>query len=402
MLGKSFQASAAINSQEELMKATIGVFNRDTKRSPYTYKFHNVTDIRRFMRNQFKSNAVPLMEQTRRQYLINCSNVNEIKIGKLLGHGKYKSAYIGTFRGIKVALKVVTRRIGKSSSCAKFTLDKVAKASLSGIKNALLFSKCKRNAPVESMVYEIINHAALDFPNIVRMLGYCVRDEDAMTNVSDDGILSQGLITVFEFSEPFCLNKLSNLPWLEKIYHCRDMANLLEMSEQSLVGSIAYTDMHDRHFMVANGIIKIIDLDTYVTSVETKCGAISKIPFRNRMERRKRQRYSYSCLALPSNVSCVNSRCLGGNAKGNLFTFTKFFFSRVLDYERIPPYILEIIQPFLDDMNDLNLTATELRTGFDLLLTGNLTLYSQVWGNRTKTTDMFELDTSEQYGTEEG
>jgi len=367
----------------DLRTVNMGKANPSFPTSPYQYKFHKVEDIKRFVRLQLQQPSSPtFMQLTRKNYLINCSNVDEIEIGKMLGHGKYKTTYIGTFRGVKVAVKVVTRRFGSSNDCAKTILANLQNASLSAIKDTIFFTRCKHNSPLDSMVFEIVNHAVLDFPNIVKNLGYCVRDVDA--NSTDNTILSQGLISVFEFGDPFCLNHFSNRPFLEKVFHCRELANLLEMSEHSIVGSMGYADMHDRHFMLVNGRVKVIDLDTYVTPVETKCGPISDIPFRERMKKRKRQRYCQDCSSLRVNVSCVDGLCAGANAKDNMFTFTKFFFAKMLEYDKVPPDVVDKIWPFLDDMNYLKLNATQLKEGFDILLTGNFTLYDEVWGSRVR------------------
>lgn len=352
--------------------------NSTRANDPHNYKFLTVKDIRRFEAYQFLPGERTLMELTENRHLIKCSNVDEIRIGKLLGHGKYKSTYIGTFRNRKVAVKVVTRRYGSGNICARLILNSLKKASLRQVKETMLFKRCKQNSPVDSMVYEIINHAVLDYPNIVRHLGYCVRDY--VSNTTKNGILAQGIISVFEFGDPFCINSLSNLPWLEKVAHCREIANLLELTEHSLVGSVSYTDMHERHFMMVNGRIKLIDLDTYVTPVETKCGLISEIPVRERMKKRKRQRYSHDCSSSWVNASCVNGTCQGLNAKENIYTFTRIFFSKMLEYDKIPPAILEHITPFLEDVNNMKLNATALREGFDSLLTGNLTFYAETWG----------------------
>lgn len=327
----------------------------------YSHRFRTVHDIQRLqMKIQNTSARTNLIKLARQMHIINCSNVHEIKITRLLRRNIHKSTYEAVFRGTKVA--VVVYNIRNMNMCIKRSIQSLQDGSLAEIAKVLYSTRCEF-LPGDSFVYEIMNHAVLDFPNTVKNLGYCIRDTQHTDDDAD--ILLHNTVVVFEYGDPVCFHTLASLPWLDRVKHCRDLANLLELSENSLLGSIAFTDIREKHLVMAANKIKFKDLDLFVTSVEPKCGPKDEIPPSEQSKLRRIDNYQFNCsYGLP----CVHGVCNGTNARENLQSFTEIFFSVMLDVRTIPSKYSEMMKQFLKDLADFKLSPSKIKAVFETIL----------------------------------
>lgn len=332
----------------------------------YRNRFNNVNDIRAFQKRLLHADSLnmslPLVKIDHMKHLINCSNVHQIRLTRLLRTTIHKSTYEAYFRGIKVVTMVY--KIRTMNMCIKRTMAILNKGFLDEISKVMLFTRCSF-LPGDSFLYEIANHAVLDYPNIIKLLGYCIQDYNYIGDDKTRDVLEHSTVVVFEHADPICPSTLITLPWIERVRHCRDLANLLDMLEHSLLGQISLTDMREKHLMFANNRIKFKDLDLFVTPIEPKCGPEAAIPSLENSKLRRVDNYNYTC---GYNITCVEGVCRGFNAKENLFTFNMAFFKSLLDVNTAPARYYDRLTKFLSDLDELQLTAAEIKSELEFLL----------------------------------
>ena len=79
----------------------------DFNRIQAKYLLENHTLLKNVIEDRHSfSKTENLLELARKRYTINCSNIEDIKLGRKLGMGNFKTTFIGYFRGMKVAVKV--------------------------------------------------------------------------------------------------------------------------------------------------------------------------------------------------------------------------------------------------------------------------------------------------------
>ncbi|XP_006819825.1 uncharacterized protein LOC102809382 [Saccoglossus kowalevskii] len=120
------------------------------------------------------------------------------------------------------------------------------------------------------------------------------------------------------------------------------------------MGSLLITDFKLDQMLLVDGVLKLGDLDD-INNIEsdcqdTNCGILQ-------------QNCKKKICAIENtelDIQCVNNKCIGFNAKFNLFKFNHHVFTRVL--HNPPANVSFEVKNIQDRLNALNITATELYT----------------------------------------
>ena len=338
-----------------------------------TFVYYHIPANYQLEKPRFLSNAIEgsypfsktanLLELARKRYTINCSNIEDIKLGRKLGMGNFKTTFIGYFRGMKVAVKVPNENltVDALNACIKRIFAPAQKEGTAEAVRACLSSSCNLWT-ASQFLHEILNHAVLNFTGITQNLGYCIGYNFTGTNSE---VFSRGIVSVFEYGSPLHLRELTDAPLIGRIRHCRDLAKLILELQFSAVGSVAYTDFHFRHFKMADGRIKVIDMDDWVTPVEPRCGPRSDLTIEDLRQYRVQNKYNVTC---KFGVQCVDGQCLGNNVMENVYNFVDKFFAALLKKDSFAETFYERHKDFLDDMLNYRLAPTDMYNGFELLV----------------------------------
>lgn len=289
-----------------------------------------------------------------REYIFNCSNIHHIKIVRKVGHGVSKQTYLGTFRGMKVAVKMVTRHVSDIQSCLKRYKEQGDNPNSASIREKCFVF------PTMKLMKEILLLEQLSHPNLIKLLGFCVRSEE--TDTTD--LSEHGIIAVHEFGEHFMIDNLRILPWQTRLKHARQLVSLLQYLENSPVGSLRISDFKETHFlMVNNDRIKMIDMDD-IHNIEPKCSTYN------------RPALGYVLKDVPAHMSrgeneceyslpCRMALCLGFNAKFNLDRANGLFFKRLLYPSSFPSNITRRLEELNVELDTLSISTIELLRELD-------------------------------------
>ncbi|XP_063421183.1 extracellular tyrosine-protein kinase PKDCC-like [Mytilus trossulus] len=263
--------------------------------------------------------------------------MNKIQILKYNGGkgGWSKHVDIGTFEGQKVViqkLRPIQRSGDQHLRLAKF------------LKNLLISDQ-------------------LDHPSIVKVLGYCFRhtkDEAGYEYNSYFGDVS----VVYEYGGiGLDLNTL-NLTIAERLNHAADLASLLSYLHYSPLGSLTDFDIKPEHFKMANGKIKLIDLD-HMNNVEPTCSLTLSTSHKNF----KPCPFNISCQELTEiemryttcqTVKCDVGVCRGTNVKYNLQKINTIFFQVLLKPKFFPNELKYSLSRLLTQLNKTDIGVDDL------------------------------------------
>ncbi len=265
------------------------------------------------------------------RYPFSCSNVDQIQIKRKLGQGVTKQVYLGIYDGRKIAVKMVTRNVIDVMSCMKNKKRDALGAVIDKHKCYTL--------PNMKLMKEILLLHQLEHPNLLKLLGYCVRSEETEST----SLQEHGIVAVYEYGLRFYVSSLRDWPWKLRLRTALELADLLDYLQHSSLGSMRISDFKDAHFLLKDGKIKLTDLDD-VTSLEPSCR-----PPMLGME----QDSSRPVRMCAYDLKCIGGICPGYNAKKNLDNFSQLFFKNLL----------------IGDTYDIESQLTKVRTRLD-----NLTL----------------------------
>ena len=233
----------------------------------------------------------------------NCSNINEIIIRHKLGQGVTKQVYLGMYKGYKVAVKMVTKSSLDVKSC-------LSQMSRDGYDLTVANKRKCYDLTSYKLVKELLLLQQLNHPNIMRLLGYCVRSEETESLSLDD----HGVVLVYEYGLPFYISSVRRWPWYLRHKTAVELTHLLNYLQNSPIGSMLVADFKPEHFLMKDGHIKLIDLDD-LTSEEPKCTTVQQ------------QSDKAPCKYM---LKCTANHCDGYNAKQNLRNFHTLFFDKLL------------------------------------------------------------------------
>ena len=213
-------------------------------------------------------------------YIFNCANIASIKLVRLLGISIYKKTYLGEYgSGTKVAVKMLNTSPGKTPNYVRQKM----------------------------LLKEILLLQELKHCNILKLLGFCIRGNEFAT----ESLKDEGALAVYEYGEEVHRNIsfFTHLPLLQRLDIALAITDLFIYLENSPLGSMGMLDINFRHFLWSNNTLKMIDLNGnwQEPSCQNKNNATCEL-----------------------NVTCVDGRCLGHNAKHNLLRIKNLLLMRLL------------------------------------------------------------------------
>ena len=221
---------------------------------------------------------------------LNCSNMNEIEIDPKhkVFHGTRKNTYIGKFRGVPVAVKVVT------------TSNIFVRKCLKRDEAIMTYEECFHMVHMATMKEILLLHQ-LKHPGIIKLLGYCVRDTKPPQEKEPP--LKHGVIAVYEYLDRY---NVSALNFTQRLDFALQLADLLDYMEHSPLGSLHIADFTTSNIRVIDGQLKVSDIDLmfgFEQSCNTRC---------------------------PLGVECVDGRCIGLNTMKQMHAACRTFFKELL------------------------------------------------------------------------
>ena len=274
----------------------------------------------------------------RPKYIINCTNIHQVRLHKKIGHGVSKQTFASEFNGVPVAVKMVTRHQGEVKTC-------IEQINVNHPKKEQMRSRCFVFSTMKLMK-EILLLEQLNHPGFAQLLGYCIRNEESDTT----DLRERGVVSVFELGERFLLHDIHMLSWQERVIHAMELADFLHYLEYSPLGSLRVRDFKEEHFLLVNNSLKMIDLDD-VDNLEPSCNTYVNIETQS--SNLKQGRSSGCEFSLP----CQRGLCVGFNAKQNMKFMNKLYFKRLLYPTVFPRDISGEVGNLLGELDSDMLTA---------------------------------------------
>ncbi|XP_041476031.1 extracellular tyrosine-protein kinase PKDCC-like [Lytechinus variegatus] len=255
--------------------------------------------------------------------LLSCEDISTIQQGDTIGRGTTKEVFEGTYKGRKVAIKMVTPKVRDVMACLKRRAYRSK-------------SECYEYANFKLMK-EIAYGLQINSDRLIKLLGYCVRGDAVTGSVRD-----QGVVEVVEFGKKLNKYRLTQFTWPERLQVAKDLADALVILEYSPIGSVDIGDFKLNQFILIDGRLKVGDLDDMSTQ-EKPC-----IKSRD-----------CSILGETSGIECVNSTCNGINAKANILLATIEILEPL--FENPPEQLSERVDLLLTKLKNYQINALELQ-----------------------------------------
>ena len=291
------------------------------------------------------------------RHMFNCSNIHIINLQSKIGHGASKQTFKGSFRGMPIAVKMVTRHQKEFKTC----IDAI---NGSDTKKIAERAKCFVH-PTMKIMKEILLLEQLNHPGFVKLLGYCVRSEESDTS----DLSERGVVSVFELGQKLMLGNVQLTTWQERIRHSINLADFLHYLEHSPLGSLVVRDFKEDHFLMVGKRIKMIDLDD-VDNVEPSCDDYLAYHHHDYVKTSQT-----SCdFSLP----CNQGLCIGFNAKHNLKHMNTLFFKHLLYPNMFPKSICDEIGALNADIDSNIIIASDIIRHLNGLLEKGLDVSGQL------------------------
>ena len=296
-------------------------------------------DRQRKFQNQMKS-----------EYTITCANIHEANIKAQIGHGVSKQTYSADFRGRQVAVKMVTRHQSEVKPC----LDKINASDTNVVtERARCFTQSNMKVMKEILLLEQLRH-----PGFVRLLGYCVRNEESDTT----DLTERGIVSVYELGTRISVYSLQTLPWQQRLQISMELAEFLHYLEFSPLGSLRIRDFKQDHFLMVNGSVKMIDLDD-VDNLEPSCSVYISVEAQAEMAKEGK---SNGC---EFNLPCQKGLCIGFNAIKNMAKMNALMLKHLLFPITFPKEIQSELGELSADLDGGHVTALMLVSRIEQLQT---------------------------------
>lgn len=204
-----------------------------------------------------------------------------------IGSGYTKQVYKVNIGGKYVALKQANREGHDGLECAQ---------------NGMSGKDCYRLANYK-VLKELALLQQLKSPHIIKLLGYCLRDERG----ENGGTTSVTIAT--EYGEPLTFITLLQMSWEDRLKIAFGITKLLVYLHNSPMGALTMHDFKLTQFVLTNNEIQLADLDDVDDTIKT-C------------------RQDNDCrIGSVNNQSCVRGRCEHYSDHINVYNAHKLFYS---------------------------------------------------------------------------
>ncbi len=241
------------------------------------------------------------------RYQFSCSNIHQINIIQTLGRGVTKQALLGVYRGRKVVVKMTSLMSEDIVSCLKETSQ-----------SPEWRSRCI-GFPNMKIMKEILLLQQLDHPNILDLLGFCVRSEET----NSMSLLDHGVIAVYEYAQELKISAMERWTFSRRLDTATQMMDLAVYLEHSPLGSLKLPDFKTSHFRLVGETAKFIDFDD-VDNLEPSCS-----------DRNSSSKTIPTPPQCKFGLSCESGICRGFNAKINIKNMADFYLLKLLHSRHI-------------------------------------------------------------------
>eukprot|EP00794_Sanderia_malayensis_P015910 gene15910-17510_t len=227
-----------------------------------------------------------------------CRDLSRMQFQGLLGSGFTKTVRKGLLNGRQLAVKYTTERNPDIIKCTRE-------------RNASRHFECYNLAKFK-LLKEATLLQQLIHPNIIKFYGICPwRFNDV------EG--SESIMTLItEVGKPLDLIKIIQIPWDDRLKMSLDLIDLMLFFETSPLGALHMKDFRIDQFVLANGKIKLTDLDD-IDGRQKQCSSTSECFVGGRTTNK----------TLP----CEDGLCSGYVTMSNLYHLDKVFLDYSLNYD---------------------------------------------------------------------
>ena len=261
---------------------------------------------------------------------LNCTDMDEIEIDyqRRRARGTRRTTYLGKYRDRDVAVKIIEPHNSHSIHCLQ-----------NHINDTLKYDECFHFVHLAALK-EIVLLQQLRHPGIMKLLGYCVRDTNPPEKKTPP--VKYGIIAVYEYAEKYNISKLN---MRQRLDFAVQLADLLDYMEHSPLGSSWIKDFRTDNFMVADGLLKISDIDV-LSGFEARC--TTKCHY---------------------GVKCQEGRCVGMNARRQMNYACMAFFKHLLTDEENAYGLKNILSNLTRKCYTAKISAADMRESIkDIIL----------------------------------
>ncbi|XP_055861948.1 uncharacterized protein LOC106075241 [Biomphalaria glabrata] len=226
---------------------------------------------------------------------------------------------------------------------------------------------------VYRLLREVLLLSTLHHPSIIRLNGFCLRGSRMSSRLQD-----KGAIIVTEMGVQMSQEMIYSSTWAQRVKYALQLAHLLNFMDRSLYGSLAFSKLDLKDFVVVGGqTIKLTDLDDIEVGEKT-CTKDSEC----------------TVSELNKGVACKKGICQGLNSMNNLYLATEKVLIPLL-YNPSGKEATEILNSLKEHSLNTTTLVSALTSVFKSLPIDQLMKKSNdrsSFGNKVKSQDVIEMN----------
>lgn len=259
-----------------------------------------------------RNTSLHFKSRRRERVIVDCAEIQNITEKHYIASGWTKAVYRGFIGSKEVAMKTVDIGGQDVSNCVKW---------------GQTLAECYYRA-AQKIIKEIVLLQELENENLVKVLGYCVPQEQ----YNGDDVTLVSLIT--ELGETIDLIRLLPMSWEDRLRISYDLTKLIHFMSHSPHGSIVMNDFRHQQFVLVKGQLKLSDIDD-IGIGEPQCNSLNDCAVHS----------TSVSLQFTAKIPCQKGRCVGLNEKKNIFNAGRHFIMF-----RLPHGAPDLLRPILTDV----------------------------------------------------